>query len=327
MTLGDSPAKPDAFGKVTGDAQYAGDLEPDDVLHAKVVFTDRVHARITSLDVDTARAMPGVVAVLTATDVPVNEYGLTKYDQPVLIGPDSTGRSVVPHDVSRWEADHLAVVVAESADEATAAALTIGTEWDDLPIVADLDDALARDAPVLHPEDGTDSNVYAHLVIRKGDVEQAFASAAHVVEGAYEVPYQEHAYLQTEAALAYIDDAGRVTVETAGQWTHEDQEQIAHALDLPVDRVRVIYRAIGGAFGGKEDMSLQIVLGLAASRLQALGIDRPVRCEWSREESIVGHHKRHRATIHAKLGATSDGRITAVDADVLLDAGAYNYTS
>ena len=327
MSLGTSPAKPDALGKVTGDATYAGDLEPAEVLHAKVVFTDRVHARITRLDVSAARSMPGVVAVLTAADVPVNEYGLTKFDQPVLIGPESTGRSPVPHDVSRWEADHLAVVIAESTEQATAAAMTIEADWEDLPIVADLDDALAGDAPVLHPEDGTGSNVYSHLVIRKGDVEAAFARAAHVVEGTYEVPYQEHAYLQTEAAVAHIDDQGRVTVETAGQWTHEDQEQIAHALDVPADEVRVIYRAIGGAFGGKEDMALQIVMALAARHLETLGIDRPVRSEWSREESIVGHHKRHRGRIHTRWAADADGRILAVEADSHLDAGAYNYTS
>ncbi len=327
MTLGSSPAKPDAHGKVTGDAVYAGDIDSPDMLHAKVVFTDRVHARITSLDTSSAEAMEGVIAVLTAADVPVNEYGLTKNDQPVLVGPATTGRAAVAGDVSRWEADHLAVVVAETAEQATAAAMAIETTWDDLPIVADIDAALADDAPVVHPEDGTGSNVYSHLVIRKGDVEAAFADAAHVVEGTYAVPYQEHAYLQTEVGVGRIDEEGRVTVETAGQWTHEDQEQIAHALDLPADQVRVIYRAIGGAFGGKEDMSLQIVLALAARHLRDRGIDRPVRCEWSREESIVGHHKRHRGRIHTRWAADAEGRILAVEADGYLDAGSYNYTS
>ncbi|MFW2380391.1 MAG: xanthine dehydrogenase family protein molybdopterin-binding subunit, partial [Acidimicrobiales bacterium] len=133
--------------------------------------------------------------------------------------------------------------------------------------------------------------------------------------------------LQVESATAWIDEQGRVTVRTSGQWTHEDREQIAHALDLPEEEVRVIYAAMGGAFGGKEDMSLQIVMALAALKVASMGVHRPVHCRWSREESIVGHHKRHRATIHAKLGATNDGRITAVEADVWLDAGAYNYTS
>ncbi|MHB1611670.1 MAG: xanthine dehydrogenase family protein molybdopterin-binding subunit, partial [Sulfobacillus sp.] len=145
--------------------------------------------------------------------------------------------------------------------------------------------------------------------------------------GTYEVPYQEHAYLQPEAAIGYIDDEGRVTIEIAGQWTRQDQEQIAHALDLPVDRIRVIYPAIGGAFGGREDMSMQIVLALAVWRLAEQGVSRPIRSQWSREESIIGHHKRHRGRIHARWGATNDGRVVVAEADCLLDAGPYYYTT
>ena len=133
--------------------------------------------------------------------------------------------------------------------------------------------------------------------------------------------------MQVEAATSWVDGDGRVTVETGGQWIHEDREQIAHALDVDPEEVRVRYASIGGAFGGKEDMSLQIVLAAATSKLKKLGINRPVHCSWSREESIVGHHKRHRATVHARLGATTQGIITAIEADVWLDAGAYNYTS
>jgi len=148
-----------------------------------------------------------------------------------------------------------------------------------------------------------------------------------IIESNYHLPYQEHAFLQPEAGVAYIDDEGRVTVEVAGQWAHEDQMQIAHSLNLPIDRVRVKYPAIGGAFGGREDMSLQIVLGLAVMRLHERGIDRPVRIIWSREESIIGHHKRHPAWVKTKWGATKDGRLTAVEAELILDSGAYTYTS
>ncbi len=332
MTLGNSQIKPDAHGKVTGAALYAGDLTAErlgtqGMLHAKVVFTNQVHARVTLLDVSAAEAVEGVLFVLTADDVPVNEYGLTKFDQPVLIGPTSSGRSIVPHDVSRWEADHLAVVVAESAEAATLGAQQIVSDWEQLDIVADIDAALAPGAPLVHPEDEVASNAYAHLVIRKGDVDAAFAAADVIVEGTYELPYQEHAFLQTEAGVAYTDGEGRVTVETAGQWTHEDQEQIAHALGVNADEVRVIYRAIGGAFGGKEDMSVQIVLALAAKRLAELDDHRPVRMEWSREESIVGHHKRHRGRITTRWAATADGHILGVESNNYLDAGAYNYTS
>ncbi len=341
MSLGQSTRKPDAVGKTTGATPYAGDLSPEGVLHAKVVFTDQPHARLLSLDTAACEASPGVVTVVTAADVAVNEYGLTIFDQPVLIGPagdgavsesNGTDPVMVAGDISRWEADHLAVVVAETERQAERAALKLAPVWEQLPLVPDVPAALAEGAPLLHPEvnpayTNPGSNAYHHLVIRKGDTAAAMAAADIIVEGTYELPYQEHAYLQPEAALAYIDDEARITIETGGQWTHEDQEQVAHALNLPQEDVRIIYRAIGGAFGGKEDMSLQIVLALAAQKLAGLGIQRPVRCQWSREESIVGHHKRHRGTVTTRWGATSDGRITAVEATCHLDAGAYNYTS
>lgn len=146
-----------------------------------------------------------------------------------------------------------------------------------------------------------------------------------IIESTYHVPMQ-HVFLQPEAGLGYIDEEGRVTVVVGGQWIHE----IRGRLPTPWiyrRRVRVIYPAIGGAFGGHEDMSVQIVLGLAALRLHERGIHRPVRIIWTREESIIGHHKRHAGNIYAKWGATKDGKITAIKSEVILDAGAYNYTS
>ncbi|MEX0699837.1 MAG: molybdopterin cofactor-binding domain-containing protein, partial [Acidimicrobiia bacterium] len=326
MTVGLSTNRIDAMGKTTGETLYPADLRPNNTLHAKVVFTDQPHARLLGLDVSVARSMPGVVEVFTSADVPVNEYGLVFADQPVFIGVDHTGRANVACDISRWEADHLALVVAETPEAASRAAEAIDSEWEQLPVLGDVDTALSSEV-LLHPENGKDTNAYHHLRIRKGDVGAAWNQAAVVVEGTYELPYQEHAYLQPEAAVSYVDETGRVTVEIAGQWVHEDQEQIAHALDLPIDRVRIIYPAVGGAFGGREDMSLQIVLALASLRLHERGIDRPIRTQWSREESMVGHHKRHRGRIDARLGATRDGRIVVVEADCYLDAGGYNYTT
>ena len=192
--------------------------------------------------------------------------------------------------------------------------------------MGDLDAALTGEVlvrPDLHPE----SNVYVTYRLRKGDVAEGWQQAEVVIEGTYEVPYQEHAYLQPEAAVSSIDEAGRITVAIAGQWTHEDQEQIAHALDLPPEQIRVIYPAIGGAFGGREDMSLQIVMALASWRLAGRGEHRPIRCQWSREESMVGHHKRHRGRVQARWGATADGRVVVAEATCHLDAGAYNYTT
>jgi len=325
MSVGASQTRVDAPGKVTGATRYPADLDHDG-LHARVVFSDQPHARMLSIDLSAAHAVSGVVEIFTAADVPMNEYGLTMFDQPVLVGVGATGRSEVPSDISRWEADQVALVVAESPEAASAGAAAIIVDWEPLPIVTDLDAAL-EGTTLVHPENEIDSNIYVHKKIRKGDVSAAWERAAVVIEGTYELPYQEHAYLQPEAAVSYVDEAGRVTVEIAGQWTHEDQEQIAHALDLPVDQVRVIYPAIGGAFGGREDMTLQIVMALASWRLAQQGELRPIRSTWSREESIVGHHKRHRGRIHTRWGATDEGEIIVVEADAYLDAGAYNYTT
>ena len=326
-TIGASVEKADARDKVTGAALYPADSPLADALTAMVVFTNRPHARLVGLDTTAAEAVPGFVALLTAADIPNNEYGLTMYDQPVLIGTGSTSESGVPGDVSRWEADQLAVVIAETAEAAQAAAEALEPTWVELPLVDSIDAALADDAPLLHPELGEPTNNYYTYKFRKGDMEAGWKDAVVVVEDSYELPHQEHAYLQPEAAVSYIDEQGRVTVEVAGQWTVEDQGQIAHALDLPLDRVRVIYPAIGGAFGGREDMTLQIVLCAASLKLQKMGINRPIRTQWSREESIIGHHKRHRAKAWAKWGADSEGRIVAIEAEGWLDAGAYNYTS
>ena len=325
--LGQSPPRADGPAKVSGLAGYPADRIPADALWAFVVFTDQPHARLRRLDLGGAERSPGVVAVLGSADVPRNEYGLTKFDQPVFIGLEHSGRSAVPCEVSRWEADHLALIIAESLDQARAAAAAIDVEWEPLPVVADLDAALAADAPLVHPYDGVGSNLYESMRTRKGDLESGFAAASAVVETTYEVPYQEHAYLQPEAGTSWVDAEGIVNVEIAGQWVHEDREQIAHALDLAEDRVRVRYPAIGGAFGGREDTSMQIVLALAATRLADRGVNRPVAMQWSREESIVGHHKRHRGRIWTRWGADRDGKITAAQAEAWLDAGAYNYTS
>ncbi|MCB8945833.1 MAG: molybdopterin-dependent oxidoreductase [Ardenticatenaceae bacterium] len=326
MAIGKSEYRVDARGKVTGEALYPADLKRDNFLQAKVLFSNQPHARMVRMDLSAAEALPGVVGIFTAKDVPVNEYGLTMMDQPVLVGVAGNGRSPVPSDVSRWEGDQIAMVVAESAAIAAEACTLIDIEWEPLPIITDVEMALT-DEVLLHPENPKGTNAYYHYKIRKGDMAAGWAAAEVIVEGEYRVPYQEHAYLQPEAAVSYVDEAGRVTVEMAGQWTHEDQEQIAHALDLPLEQVRVIYPAIGGAFGGREDMSLQIVMALAAWKLHERGETRPIRTVWSREESIIGHHKRHQGTLKARWGATKEGVITAVSAQVYLDAGAYNYTS
>ncbi|HEY58631.1 MAG TPA: xanthine dehydrogenase family protein [Anaerolineae bacterium] len=312
----------DVLAKVTGKAQYPGDIDLPNQCYMKIKFAERAHAIVKRIDTSKAEALEGVIAVFTAKDVPVNEYGLMEPDQPVLCGP---GSSKPYADRVRFVGDQVALVVAETPEIAAKGVEFIEVDYEDLPVVDDPLAAMQPDAPLVHPERG--SNVFVEYRIRKGDVEEGFAQADVIVEGEYRTPTQEHAYLQPEAGLAYVDEEGRVTVIVAGQWAHEDREQIAHALGLPEERVRVIYPAIGGAFGGREDMSVQIVLALAAWRLHQQGIDRPVKIVWSREESIIGHGKRHPFIIRAKWGGTKEGKIVAARMELIADGGAYIYTS
>ncbi len=318
----------DAQSKVTGQAPYAGDLNMEGQLHMKVLFAGRPHARITAIDTTEAAALPGVVAIFTAADVPVNEYGLQYPDQPVLCGPGGPKEGT---DVVRFVGDQVAAVVAETEEAASAARELLKVTYDPLPVITDPREALLPEALQLHPAyPGIDihpelvfeGNICSRHRIRRGDVEAAWAQAAAIVESEYEIPGQEHIYLQPEAGLGYMDEEGRVTLICGGQWTHEDQHAIAHALGLETEQVRVIYAAIGGAFGGKEDMSVQIVLALAAWKLQ-----RPIKLVWSREESIVGHHKRHRVFARARWAADSEGHLLAAETEVIADAGAYIYTT
>ncbi len=320
--IGQSIHRIDALGKVTGETCYPGDINLPNQTYMKILFARRPHAIVERIDTSAAEAIPGVLIVLTAKDVPVNEYGLIMPDQPVLCGSGS-GKPYA--DRVRFIGDQVAVVVAENETIASQALKRIEVDYKDLPIVTDPIQAMQEGSPLLHPDLG--SNIFHKPRVRKGDVEKGFERAQVIVEEEYRTPTQEHAYLQPEAGIAYIDDEGRITLEVAGQWTHEDREQIAHALALPEEQVRVIYPAIGGAFGGREDMSVQIVLALAVYRLHQKGVDRPVKIIWSREESIIGHHKRHMFIIRAKWGATRKGKITAAQVEMIQDGGAYAYTS
>lgn len=320
--LGQSVKRSDARAKVTGEALYPGDINLPNQAYMKILFAERPHAIVRAIDTSQAEALEGVIAVFTAKDVPVNEYGLGVRDQPVLCGP---GSSKPYADRVRFVGDQVALVVAETEAIAARGRDLIRVDYEDLPVVTDPRLAMQPDAPLLHPE--LESNIFTHYQIRKGDVNAAFREADVIVEGEYHTPAQEHAYLQPEAGLGYIDEEGRVTVVVAGQWVHEDQEQVAHALGLPLDRVRIIYPAIGGAFGGREDMSVQIVLALAAWRLAQRGIQRPVKIVWSREESIIGHHKRHPYFIRTRWGASREGKVIAAEVELVADGGAYVYTS
>ncbi len=321
-TIGKSVTRLDVVAKVTGKAKYPGDFQFSDQLVMKVLFAHRAHARVLDVDTTQAEAMDGVVIVLTAKDVPVNEYGLGVNDQPVLCGP---GSGIQGADVVRFEGDQVALVIAESEAVASEALKRIIVTYEDLPVVKTLGDALKEDAPILHSR--LDTNIFHHNIVRRGSTSEAFKNCAVIVEGEYQTPVQEHAYLQPESGVGFLDEQGRITIVTAGQWAHEDQEQVAHSLGMPLEKIRIIYPAIGGAFGGREDMSVQIILGLAALRLNENGINRPVRIVWSREESMIGHCKRHAYTMKAKWGADENGKILAAECEIWANGGAYVYTS
>lgn len=317
VIIGKSVRRIDAQAKVTGEAAYPGDITLEGQLWLRIVFSERPHARVVSVDSRVALALPGVVAVYTAQDIPCNEYGLVMKDQPVICGPGSHKHGT---DHVRCYMDYVAVVVAETEAMAAQAAAQVQVTYEDLPAVFDPEEAMQDNAPLLHHD--TANNVITHIRVRKGDMQAGWSQAAVIAEETYTTTWQEHAYLQPEAGLAYIDEQGRVTVIVAGQWTHEDREQVAHALGLPEEQVRIIYPAIGGAFGGREDMSVQIVLALAAWKL-----GRPVKTQWTREDSILYHHKRHPITVKARWGADQNGKLVAAECRVVGDAGAYNYTS
>lgn len=309
QVVGQTVTRRDSWAKVTGEARYSADIDVPGMLYMKIVFAGRPHALIRQLDTAAAKAQPGVVDVLTAADVPVNVRGLIRPDQQVFCDKKV-----------RFEGDQVCAVVAETAEAAAAAARLVRIEYEDLPVLATPAEAMRAGAPRLHDEQP--GNICHRIHLRKGDPDAALAEADIVISGEFNTPMQEHAYLEPESGLGYIDEEGRITVRTSGQATHDDQRQIAAALDLPEDRTRVIYGAIGGAFGGREDTSVQVALAVAVWKLR-----RPVKIVWSREESILGHGKRHAYTIRHTWGARRDGTLLAAKVDILSDAGAYNYTS
>ncbi len=316
--VGHSLPRPDVWDKVTGRARYAADLRFEGMLHAAVLRSAHPHARIIRLDVEQARTMPGVVAVLTADDIPGRRtHGLLRQDWPVLVGG---GEKV------RYVGDALALVVAETPAQAEEARAAIAVEYEALPGVFSPEAALAEGAPKVH-EGG---NLLKHIRVRKGGLSQGLAQAEVIVEGTFHTPTVEHAFLEPEAAVAVPSalpppgDRGTegqgegVIIYVGSQIPFADREQVAASLNLPLEKVRVVQTTVGGAFGGKEDISVQIHAALAAWKT-----GRPVKLVLSREESIRVHPKRHATTIHLKVGATREGRLTAVQAEIYGDAGAY----
>jgi len=302
-TVGLSLPRPDAVEKVTGRAVYGADLYFDDMLYAKVLRSRYPHARLVKIDTSKAKALPGVAAVLTAEDVPGQKnHGLARPDWPVLA-----------YDKVRYLGDAIAIVAAEKEEIAEKALELIEVEYEPLPIVSSPEEALEPGAPPIH-EGG---NILEHIKVRKGDVEEGFSQAEVVVESEFWTPSGDHCFLEPEAGVATID-GDEITVYVGSQIPFADRCQIAASLAIPEEKVRVIQTRVGGAFGGKEDISVQIHAALLA---QATG--RPVKLVWSRQESMITHPKRHQTSIWMKTGATREGKLLAVEARILGDSGAY----
>ncbi len=306
--IGQPIPRPDAFEKVTGAAKYPADLVRADMVQLKAVFANRAHARIVSIDTSKALAHPGVIAVFTSADVPYNRFGLIADDQPLLCD-----------DKVRFVGDRVALVAAETLESAEAGAKLVRVKYEDLPIVSNTRAAISPNSPLVHDERA--NNILGHIRIRKGDVDAAFASADVVIEDTFETSWQEHAYLQPDAGVAYYE-GDKLVVETAGQWLHEDRKQIVKMLGLAEDDVVIRYAKIGGAFGGREDLIVQPLLALATWKLK-----RSTALVWNREESIIGHQKRHPYFIRSKWAARKDGKIVAAQTELLADGGAYASTS
>lgn len=309
--VGTSQPRLDIATKVRGTRKYPQDFDMDGQLWAAVVWSSQAHAIVRRIDTARAAALPGVVRVITYRDVPVNIYGINTPDQPVLVAEG---------DRVRWVGDRLAIVVARDLLTAREACSQVQVEYEPLPVLTDPRVAMEEGQPLVH--EVRPRNILHEVHIRKGDVAQGFAEAAVIVEGQVSTPTVEHAYMQPEAGLGYIDEQGRVTVIAAAQWPHDDVHQIAGILALPEEQVREIVPAVGGAFGGREDMFIQHLLALCAHVVR-----RPVKMVWDREESITHSGKRHPFYFRYKVGATSEGVLAAVQLEIVSDAGAYASTS
>jgi len=307
----------DAMGKAVGSTVYAGDFSLPLMLHAKVFRSTQSSALIKRLDVSNARAMAGVVCVLTAADVPNAKL---VSDMPGQTGQKQRTGSDVPvlaSDRVRFYGEPIALIAAETLDIAERAMRMIDIEYEPLPGVYDPLEAMKPGAPILHPPD----NVVARWKIRKGDLEKGFAEANHVVENTFRMRYQEHAYLEPEAGVAWIDERGVITIRVSTQ-VIEHFRSIARAVGVPQNRIRIQGTMVGGGFGGKEDVTVEIYLALLAKHT-----NRPVRLVYTREESIFGHSKRHPYVIRHRTGVKTNGRITAAEIEVVSDSGAYPYLS
>ena len=314
--VGKRLTRTDAPGKATGKTPFAGDYVMPGMLHARVVRANLASARLARLDVSKARALKGVACILTAADLPDRTAAT---DIPGQTGQKrlDTGQQILVRERVRYYGEPLALIAAETRDIADQAMELVEFDLEPLPGVYDPEDALKAGAPIVQGAD----NVVARHRIRKGDVEAGFAAADVIVENTFRTPFQEHAFLEPEVGLAWTDENDVVNIRVSTQ-VIEHFRPIADAIGVPHNKVRIRGALVGGGFGGKEDVTVEIYLAQLARHTR-----RPVRLEYSREDSFVGHGKRHPFKLTYRTGATRQGKITAVDVEIIADSGAYVFLS
>ena len=313
--IGTSPARADAWEKVRGRPIYAGDLALSGMLHGRIVRSPYPSARIVRLDARAAAALPGVVAVLTARDVPRNEL---RMELPGRMAEATAGAVLATQPVLadarvRFQGEPVAAIAAETPEAAAAAADLVEVEYEELPGVYDPLAALAPDAPRVHDT----GNLLRSWYLGSGDVNQGFARADVVVEHTYRTPFVDHVYMETETGIGWIDAEGVLVLRVSTQ-VLEHYRDVAEILRLPHSRVRLEGAYVGGGFGGKEDVTVECLLGLLVWKTR-----RPVQLVFSREESFIGHGKRHPYVMRYRSGATREGTLTALEAELISDSGAY----
>ncbi len=305
----------DSLGKAVGATLFAADFSLPNMLYAKVFRSRLPSARLTRIDVSKARALPGVVCVLTHEDL-LSDVLVT--DMPGQTGTARRAGSdthVLAADIVRFIGDPIALVAAETLPIAEKALTLIEVDYEELPAVYDPLEAMKPGAPIVSQPD----NIVARWKVRKGNVEQGMAAADLIVENTFRVPFVDHAYLEPEAGVAWVDDRSVVNIRVSTQVV-EHYRSIALALGVPHNKLHIQGTMVGGGFGGKEDITVEIFLGLLTIKS-----GRPVKMEYTREESIQAHSKRHPFIITHKTGVTRDGRITAAEIKMISNSGAYVY--
>ena len=304
--VGHSHLRPEAVEKVTGAALYTDDLVFDGMLYAKARRAMIPHGFLTKLDISKAKALPGVVAILTAEDIPAERsHGLVIYDWPVLVG---VGERV------RYVGDAIAIVAAETQEIAEQASALIEAEFDLQPVITNPVQARQEGVPQLHEK----GNLLKHIKVRKGDLEQGFADSDVILEQTFHTAITDHAFLEPECSIAVPLADGRMGIYVGSQIPYQDRTQVARVMGWPEERIRVVGQLMGGGFGGKEDVMGQIHVAMLANVTQ-----RPVKLLFDRHESLLVHPKRHATQIRVKLGAKKNGCLVAMETELYGDTGAY----